>query len=910
MFKFYPQRISLIVAILFFTSGLLAQDFETDSIRQEVVIDSLWELFEAHFDDTAIAKAERIIDDLDSIYRTRPTLDSNAIGIFWGHKVNFRGIERDMVGALEAIDSTLAYQPDTPLGNSNRLLYMMLRINYAQTSGATGNIYPDIKRLAYRMALDTVADPSNIVKMYAALGSKVIDLGYYAEGKQYLDAAERIYADIPPEQVMFTSRRSPVLITFLRHLLAVRSQNDTLRMEQVRRMEALYAAEDFTKTEKLTLKFMYARDIGYLIDSRPILDDGLRRQIEAQLAVARALPSDPNKIFIDNNLYRYEAVLAAQAGDLARAEAMTDSLLATVTMTDKDRDLYFYDKVYILTEQGRFAEARPFVDSILVAQHGGDMPLADDYQNFNPTGFAFIKTVLPRAAGRLALSAEPEFRQLAARLYRLALKGTYDNFRATRSSDRFRRRYEPILTGLLALAAGDPAAERATVLEVLQALETFEGGPAWQQFAASRNLRSSTLPDSLREREKELNAAITKARTSNASGEALLTATLALEDFQQQLADTYPRRFARRSPKVDVGALQAALDAQTLLLRYQYLNGRLYRFELDAQRIGYTILPEDIIDASIEFAAGDLMAEALFPTNFEAYKHIEIVPDGPLHRIPFEALRTADGYVVEQHIVSYLPFLSFRQIYQPNDLTSAPLLAIAPRYDMSPPPATLALRDGTVALEGAAAESAYLVDLFGGRMVTDATTAKSAFVNEAPDARLLHLAMHARIDNEQPELSYFDFGGDDQESSRLYVEELYGLNLGADLAVLSACNTGRGKIDDTKGLVSLHRAFTYAGVPATVASLWAVPDAATATLMKSFYERLHAGEPKDAALRGAKLDYLATTTEPALRAPLYWAGFVLYGDTSPVAGGGVAWWWYLLGVGVVLVGGAWLARRV
>lgn len=102
------------------------------------------------------------------------------------------------------------------------------------------------------------------------------------------------------------------------------------------------------------------------------------------------------------------------------------------------------------------------------------------------------------------------------------------------------------------------------------------------------------------------------------------------------------------------------------------------------------------------------------------------------------------------------------------------------------------------------------------------------------------------------------------------------LRLRADLVTLSACRTGLGRLTGGEGLIGLTRAFHYAGTPDVVASLWNLNDAATAGLMKSFYQNLRAGLPKDEALRRAKLQLLKGGSR-AWGRPYFWASFVLVG---------------------------------
>ncbi|MEL6988581.1 MAG: CHAT domain-containing protein, partial [Bacteroidota bacterium] len=112
--------------------------------------------------------------------------------------------------------------------------------------------------------------------------------------------------------------------------------------------------------------------------------------------------------------------------------------------------------------------------------------------------------------------------------------------------------------------------------------------------------------------------------------------------------------------------------------------------------------------------------------------------------------------------------------------------------------------------------------------------------------------------------------------------ELCNMNLNAQLAVLSACNTGSGSYKKGEGNMSLSRAFNYAGVPTTVHSLWKVPDEATSSIMLKFYEGLKNGLRKDEALKNAKSSYLENNVIPERAHPYYWAGFVLNGNESPI----------------------------
>ena len=143
---------------------------------------------------------------------------------------------------------------------------------------------------------------------------------------------------------------------------------------------------------------------------------------------------------------------------------------------------------------------------------------------------------------------------------------------------------------------------------------------------------------------------------------------------------------------------------------------------------------------------------------------------------------------------------------------------------------------------------------------------------------MLHFATHFLSDDRQPLYSRIVLAGDDV----LQTYEIFNAELNAELAVLSACNTGLGKLEKGEGLIGISRAFLYAGVPSLVVSLWSVDDEATARIMELFYERLRSGASKKQALRQAKLDYLSDARGDE-KDPFYWAPFILSGDWRPLA---------------------------
>ena len=209
----------------------------------------------------------------------------------------------------------------------------------------------------------------------------------------------------------------------------------------------------------------------------------------------------------------------------------------------------------------------------------------------------------------------------------------------------------------------------------------------------------------------------------------------------------------------------------------------------------------------------------------------------------------------------------------------------APKYKPHEAPAIVTraalTRDNAYDLRYAVQEVENIQNLLGGDVFLREKAAESTFKQKANQYRILHFAMHAMPDSANPTFSklLFTYNAQDSlEDNDLTAAELYTMHLNADLAVLSACQTGYGKINRGEGVMSLSRAFAYAGVPATVMSLWKVPDNATSDIMLTFYKNLKLGQTKDDALRNAKLSYLAQ--HPEANNPFFWAGFVAEGDMS------------------------------
>jgi CHAT domain-containing protein len=182
---------------------------------------------------------------------------------------------------------------------------------------------------------------------------------------------------------------------------------------------------------------------------------------------------------------------------------------------------------------------------------------------------------------------------------------------------------------------------------------------------------------------------------------------------------------------------------------------------------------------------------------------------------------------------------------------------------------------------------------------------EAEFKRQAGEAEILHLAMHALTNDQEPLFSQLVFAqddGDTTEDGRLHAYELQNMKLKADLAVLSACNTGAGKLQRGEGVMSLSRAFKFAGVPNVVMSLWQADDLSTKTIVGDFFKNLKSGMGKDRALCQAQRTFIASVPDQYLTHPYYWSTLMLVGDGESITGNRVPDFLLIAGILLLLTG--------
>lgn len=301
-------------------------------------------------------------------------------------------------------------------------------------------------------------------------------------------------------------------------------------------------------------------------------------------------------------------------------------------------------------------------------------------------------------------------------------------------------------------------------------------------------------------------------------------------------------------------------------------------------------------------AAHQLYQKLVLPVAHLLPERLIIVPDGILGYVPFEALLTEKPkniysaarfpYLLRQKQISYsysATLLREMQQKQHRQPPTREVLAMAPfattdtvftSHLIHQDDWLAGLRSDTLAplpytqLELDSLVNRFEVDAFYGGQATE-----KQFTDYAGQYRIVHLATHGKADARIGDYSYLAFAPlpDSLENELLYVRDLYNLQLNADLVVLSACETGTGELQRGEGIISLARAFAYAGAKSIATTLWQVNDQSMQELIVDFYRYLDLGFAKDMALRQAKLDYL--NRHPDSKAhPSHWAAVIGVGD--------------------------------
>jgi CHAT domain-containing protein len=355
----------------------------------------------------------------------------------------------------------------------------------------------------------------------------------------------------------------------------------------------------------------------------------------------------------------------------------------------------------------------------------------------------------------------------------------------------------------------------------------------------------------------------------------------------RQLLDSIRQRApdALAEQRVTLAQLQQSLGEGESVLQYHVLDERSVVWLIGRAGLSAVVLPlgqaalaprveafrTSIIERrrNTQALAQALHRDLLGPLDLGRTTRLFVVPHGPLHYLPFQALHDGRGWLIERTGLAVWPSAAVgSRLLQARDQGAAAGSLLGFGNPSS---------DRNVPLPGAEREVQKVAQLFRrSEVYVQLNATRQRFTLEANKAGVVHVAAHAEVDEVDPLFSRILFASSGSDTGLLEAREIYGLALGdVQLITLSACESGLGKVAKGDEILGFTRSFLAAGVDSIVASLWPVADDATETLMNRLYAELAAGRDLMQGMRTAQLE---VQRNRRFAHPFFWAPFNVIGN--------------------------------
>jgi CHAT domain-containing protein/Tfp pilus assembly protein PilF len=449
-----------------------------------------------------------------------------------------------------------------------------------------------------------------------------------------------------------------------------------------------------------------------------------------------------------------------------------------------------------------------------------------------------------------------------------------------------------------------------------------------------KNLELSALPDlpsDLVTKEKTYRTELARLRVQNylvKDSVSAISVRKKIEDLEIALSGVQDKldenplyhglKFDNATPDMD--SIRKNMNGSNeAILSYYYTGSRLICFYITNDHSGFTSVPlHDTLFSTIlslrkelQFPqasgrrnlqkAGLSLFEMLIRPVYDKLKgktRLIIIPFNEIGYVPFEMLiNPLDGnLLLDRFAISYNYAAGFLNNLPARTKQDYRVLAMAPFTD----------KGNKNLILSPLSSSAEEINGLPGMKFLGKEAGKDRFIAFASQYPVIHLATHAIANDTNLLGSFIEFYGlknDADTIHRLYEQEIYTLDLKTTrLLILSACETGDGLLVNGEGIISLSRAFAYAGCKSVVTTLWKADEISTSFICKRLHYYLQKGLPIDEALQKAKIDYLETNdVDERYKNPAYWAHLVLIGDFRPIAFSGFNWNIIWIGIIVCLI---------
>ncbi len=439
-----------------------------------------------------------------------------------------------------------------------------------------------------------------------------------------------------------------------------------------------------------------------------------------------------------------------------------------------------------------------------------------------------------------------------------------------------------------------------------------------QQLNVKTSSSSYNVPDDILKKETTLVTQFKQSLNNLDNIELFMETNAQWEQFLEVLKKDYPKYYNLKYASIaKTFEFNNIVRKDHSVLRYMYIYDALFAFIIEDEKLQLVELNATDLNNILETFNSEQLGQnisvyhSLYTILWKpieaslSNKTIVIIPDGNLFNLSFEAFATQETKAQEQlynHSLLHKYCISYNYSLLLINKNKSPkffeknFIAFSPEFNEE-----MKTNYKTVIKDSVFLDKSYLrllpqpfaahlaeeySKVFDGTSFLNENASKQIFTEQAKEHKIIHIGTHAESNNISPELSRLIFAKNVSDSiasedNSLYTYEIYNQNLASNLAILTACETGKPSYQSGEGMISLAHAFNYAGSESMLTSLWKIDEKSSAKIIEYFYSHLEDGLPKDKALQNAKLDYMAHAEGRTL-APQYWAGLVIIGDTAPI----------------------------
>lgn len=893
----------IIITLFLISFGLNSDSISAQTKKSDDIVLQLQEYYRAEKWDTIISLSDKKIQKLTSEASEDSLLFAQL------HHFKFMGLQKNnySIENVSSIIRAISYCPSTHVGDSLKAGFYNSKAYLESMSRESMKSYKSISNCIKIYESIPNKNPGGLMGAYLLMSNLNADFGNFERARHYMRLAEDTYAknqkyiDRKTWKLNLNHHRMTIIAKYRKIYMLWRLSKDSKdSLELINTMNSLEKMHDESEIHEEE-RIYYSTGLNHvgdwLISHKHDSLTTLKDVSEGLKYLLKSLYFTEKKGYPGTTwAIKYNIAKGYTRGNLLeKADSTMSVLFNGISKTDSRLSFFLAQKALIKAKKNQKDSALFYFYKSIQKVHQGKDLLKNDLSNFKPSTQYNKTKLLLRISEELNnyYAKDSSVQKKIGRLYYLALQQFENSYLNVNFNSIQNKQLRKIIRGILKTKHTGYLENNIPQKTILNKFEIFKNELAWKKFYENRYTNSLPQLDSVKERQIELASLLNKAKTSNA---------ISKEDSIQRLISKHSLYKKKLFPQLkllsdinfSIERLQENLSTKDLVLKYIILENEIAIYQISKSDFKVHLIPwtkkdNDQLKGFIrktrqrEYDAdlGSQIGQLLIPSLDQNITNLIINPDGILFTLPFEILQVNGKLATEFYNFRYTSNLGFIHYDSDKASPSENIHIYAPHYSNTP--TVSEVRDKPSFLKGASNEAKTISTLFPSKLFNDTDLTKSEFINTVGDAKLLHLAMHADVNTDYPELSRLLFSNDlEKEDEHLYLEELYGLSLSAELAILSACNTGMG-IEKNGNLESFQRAFTFAGVPATVASLWEVPDMPTEQIMVIFYQNLKAGQTKSEALRNAKLSFRNNNAGNKLAAPYFWAGFVVYGSDTPVS---------------------------